>query len=93
MVLPLVLQRLDPAYLLHQFRHGRNVEIAFQQGGEDAKGFVGFVQQRPDACDDIGPMGVDDQVFGFVIMACDVTIGDTVAPAVPAGTRWRRNGD
>ena len=38
--------------------------------------FVSLVEQVPDAFDHIGAMGVDDQVFGFVVVARDMRIRD-----------------
>ena len=66
-------------HLGQQFRHGRKIEVPLQQGREHAEGLVSLVQQRPDARDDIGAVGIDDQVLSLVEMAGDMAVDDPFA--------------
>src|SRR6056297_2013763 len=52
------------------------VEITLEQRGHRTESLVGSIQQAPDGIGHGGTVGIDDQVFGLVMVAGNVDVGD-----------------
>ena len=69
----------NSVHLGQQFLGRGNVEVALQQRGKHAVNGVGLVEQGPHVLDHGRGVGIHDQVFGFVVVAGDVPVGDPFA--------------
>ena len=56
----------------------RNVEVALQQGRKHTVACIGEIEQCPHGLDDISAMGVDAQMFRFIVMAGNIAISDAL---------------
>ena len=73
-----LLKLTDPADLCQQICHRRVIKVPLQQGGENPIIFISISQYLPHFFDHCGTMGINNEVFGFIVVTGNMNVGNAV---------------